>query len=429
MADSESQSLSPEIEINIKGPDNIKLQIKISLDKSVVDLKEAISQQSGVEADRQRLIYSGRVLKDNEQLSTYKIRPQDTVHMVKGAARNTGAGSSTGTGSSSTSSGTAPQQLPTMQAGQNPSDPLTLLNGPMGHGLLNSSFNPFADMGLNTNDPNMMQGMLDNPAFLQQMSSMMSNPAVLDQIISMNPQLAAMGPQVRQIMQSEQFRQMISNPQALQSMMRMSQMMGASGLNPLGAGLGGGLGGGFGGAGNTGSAFPAPGLPSHAQPSTSTPQSPQSQSQTTPSQPQSPTTQQAQGQTQAQNPNANPYAALATLLGSMPPPQPGAALGSGTNPGTPTGGAPGASASPFGMVDPSLVQSLLGGMGGFGGFPSPGTPAQPADTRSPEERFQVQLQQLQDMGFSNAAQNVRALLATGGNVNAAIEYILGGGGL
>ena len=38
-------------------------------------------------------------------------------------------------------------------------------------------------------------------------------------------------------------------------------------------------------------------------------------------------------------------------------------------------------------------------------------------------------QQLQDMGFTNASQNVRALLATGGNVHSAIEYILGGGGL
>ncbi len=33
------------------------------------------------------------------------------------------------------------------------------------------------------------------------------------------------------------------------------------------------------------------------------------------------------------------------------------------------------------------------------------------------------------MGFVNAQQNVRALLATGGNVHSAIEYILGGGGL
>lgn len=41
----------------------------------------------------------------------------------------------------------------------------------------------------------------------------------------------------------------------------------------------------------------------------------------------------------------------------------------------------------------------------------------------------VSLKQLQDMGFANAAQNVRALLATGGNVHSAIEYILNGGGL
>jgi hypothetical protein len=33
------------------------------------------------------------------------------------------------------------------------------------------------------------------------------------------------------------------------------------------------------------------------------------------------------------------------------------------------------------------------------------------------------------MGFTNGAQNVRALLATAGNVHAAIEYILGGGGV
>jgi len=33
------------------------------------------------------------------------------------------------------------------------------------------------------------------------------------------------------------------------------------------------------------------------------------------------------------------------------------------------------------------------------------------------------------MGFTNASQNVRALLATAGNVQAAIEYIFSGGGL
>lgn len=99
-----------------------------------------------------------------------------------------------------------------------------------------------------------------------------------------------------------------------------------------------------------------------------------------------------------------------------------------------------------------MMQQMMGAMGGggaLGGFGAP--PAAPADTRAPEERFQTQLQvcgsisiqvlhkctitdapvlqQLQDMGFTNASQNVRALLATAGNVHAAIEYILNGGGL
>ena len=61
-----------------------------------------------------------------------------------------------------------------------------------------------------------------------------------------------------------------------------------------------------------------------------------------------------------------------------------------------------------------LAQLLAGQAGG-----TPAAPSQP-----PEERFQVQLQQLQDMGFYDASSNIRALLATGGNVNAAIEYLL-----
>lgn len=42
-----------------------------------------------------------------------------------------------------------------MQAGQNVHDPLTQLNGHMGFGLM-GNLNPFADLGLNTNDPNLV---------------------------------------------------------------------------------------------------------------------------------------------------------------------------------------------------------------------------------------------------------------------------------
>lgn len=112
----------------------------------------------------------------------------------------------------------------------------------------------------------------------------------------------------------------------------------------------------------------------------------------------------------------------------------------------------------------SAMQSMGGGMppGGFGGSPfggmgSPnpsateqqgsaavppfnpfaafGNPmlqqntSAPADNRPPEERFQVQLQQLNEMGLWDAAKNIRALQATNGDVNAAIEILFSGGNI
>ena len=43
-----------------------------------------------------------------------------------------------------------------MQAGQNPHDPLTQLNSHLGFGAM-AGLNPFADMGVNQNDPNMVR--------------------------------------------------------------------------------------------------------------------------------------------------------------------------------------------------------------------------------------------------------------------------------
>ncbi|KAF7312305.1 hypothetical protein MIND_00243500 [Mycena indigotica] len=366
-------SSSPEISINVKGPSELKLQISITTDKTVLELKQAIAEKSDVEADRQRLIYSGRVLKDEDQLSVYKIQTSHTIHMVKGAARS---------GGSTSAQSSAPQQLPTMQTGQNPHDPLTQLNSHMGFGAM-AGLNPFADMGLNPNDPNMMQGMMNNRQFLQQMSTMMSNPQIMDQILASSPQMASLPPEARSMMQSDHFRQMVSNPDNLQRMLQMANM-----FNGMG-----------GGAGNGGSAFPAPGIPGApaAAAATTTPQ-PQQQPPAFPN---------LFGGAGGNAPGYDP-AMMAALLGLNAGGQAAPTSPGGTTPPA-AGGA---------LPNPALYQQL------FGGAPTP-----PADSRPPEERFQVQLQQLQDMGFSNAAQNVRALLATGGNVHSAIEYILGGGGL
>lgn len=59
----------------------------------------------------------------------------------------------------------------------------------------------------------------------------------------------------------------------------------------------------------------------------------------------------------------------------------------------------------------------------FNPSPSSATPPMSVD---PAVRYAAQLQQLQDMGFVDQAANLRALQTTGGNVNAAVERLLGG---
>lgn len=65
------------------------------------------------------------------------------------------------------------------------------------------------------------------------------------------------------------------------------------------------------------------------------------------------------------------------------------------------------------------MQTLAALMGQQNQAESPATSNEP-----PEVRFQSQLQQLSEMGFYDADANIRALLATGGNVNLAIERLL-----
>ena len=89
MADENASEDAP-ITFNVKSNNDTKYTITISLSATVADLKEKLSTKefADLPVERQRLIYSGRVLKDAETLASYKIQPGNTVHLVKGAASN-----------------------------------------------------------------------------------------------------------------------------------------------------------------------------------------------------------------------------------------------------------------------------------------------------------------------------------------------------
>jgi len=66
------------------------------------------------------------------------------------------------------------------------------------------------------------------------------------------------------------------------------------------------------------------------------------------------------------------------------------------------------------------LEALLGMFGGLGSGDTQNTSNVPA-----EQLYATQLAQLQEMGFFDTQENIRALNATGGNVNAAIDRLLG----
>ncbi|XP_048369064.1 ubiquilin-4 isoform X2 [Sphaerodactylus townsendi] len=109
---------------------------------------------------------------------------------------------------------------------------------------------------------------------------------------------------------------------------------------------------------------------------------------------------------------------LVPSLGSFgtsraPPPS----AGGSTIPETPMSSASTpASASPAGDSNPhqQLMQHMIHLLAGAN-----------SQAQSPEVRFQQQLEQLNGMGFINREANLQALIATGGDINAAIERLLG----
>ena len=67
---------------NIKCNNGTTVSVEAELTCKVLDFKELISPKVDVPAAQQRLIYSGKVLKDTETLESYNLKEGRTVHMA-----------------------------------------------------------------------------------------------------------------------------------------------------------------------------------------------------------------------------------------------------------------------------------------------------------------------------------------------------------
>lgn len=465
-----------QLTFTVKSSQDAKHSVTISANATVADLKAKLSASdyADLPAERQRLIYSGRVLKDPDTLSSYKIKDGHTIHLVKGAESNQRQNpANQGGATPSAAAGGAASNVPTnIAAGTGTHNPLAQLTGARYAGFHQL---PGADMfgadgGMGAPpDPDQLLRLLENPNFAQQMNEAMNNPDVINMMRN-NPMLRN-NPMAQMVFDNPEMRRMLMNPEFIRMQMSMQRNMG---------GLGGGN-----------NAFPAPGVTDGTQQQTGT-------------QPQNSTLQQPQQQ-QQQQPNpfgmfggmggasgANPFAALfggnpGAAQGTTPavtPPVGSAGQGTPAAQGTPgantgaqnqpnpfanlfagmggqnqaqAGSDPLAEMTRQMMQNPEMMRSAMNMMsnmnsqrpgagqpeggnaldpfGGFnpsmfgGGLPGAGMgqqQQQPADNRPPEERYAEQLQQLNAMGFYEFDRNVRALRMSGGSVEGAVDLLLNG---
>jgi ubiquilin len=121
-----------QVSFNVKAANDQKHVLTMPTATTVADLKTKLStpEYADIPTERQRLIYSGRVLKDTDTLGGVKIKDGNTIHLVKGAASNARQNpANQGTSSTGSASGTPTPQVPASIAAGTGNNPLAGLTG------------------------------------------------------------------------------------------------------------------------------------------------------------------------------------------------------------------------------------------------------------------------------------------------------------
>ncbi|KAI5281871.1 hypothetical protein KEM54_003091 [Ascosphaera aggregata] len=450
------------VNVIVKSSNDARYNFNLPLSTTVLELKQKLAPEDHANCppERQRLIYSGRVLRDPETLAFYKVKDGNTIHLVRSSVQKTATTPASPAAAAAATTTTTTQSelpqppsyreqqqqaaaraqaqgVPTNIATGPGNDPENLFTSARYAGLFQmpgaGAFAPGGSLHM-PQDPEEMARMLENPQMQSMLNEALGNPDAINAVLN-HPMLPPESrPMMRMILSDPNSRRMLTDP----NFIRMASTV----RNAMGSGA---------------PSFPAPGATTTTEQdnagtaSTGTPTAGASPfnpfaagMQATNSfaslfaQPQAAAAGAAASNTGSPSPAANagsapalqpnPFGAGAMnglqYIASLPPDQQmalfnqlqsmdssyaallGAAGAGGTN--AEQGGTQAAAGNPF--------ASLLAGLGGGS--------AAPQDNRPPEERYASQLSQLNDMGFFDFDRNVAALRASGGNVNGAVEYLL-----
>lgn len=204
------------MKLNIQGSSDKKFSIECESSDSVVNLKQKIAPELECGKENLRLIYAGRILKDEETVETYKIQDGHTIHVVKtGMTQKPTAATTQNSIMSSAAPVSSPVTTspPPIPQFQSPSMVSGGVTGMMGNYGMEPSPEEIAQM----------EQMMRNPEAMESAINLMtSNPELMQNILAMNPRFQALPPEMRQMM---------TNPEFLRMAMSMNSSMMGSGMN------------------------------------------------------------------------------------------------------------------------------------------------------------------------------------------------------
>ncbi|XP_041997968.1 ubiquitin domain-containing protein DSK2b-like isoform X1 [Salvia splendens] len=226
-----------EVNVNIRCSNGSKFSVKTNLESTVAEFKGVLAQNCDVPADQQRLIYKGRILKDDQTLVSYGLQADHTIHMVRGSAPAaapspapvpTGPGNTTTTPAATQGGGPNPGGTGLAGTGASlfPGLGLGGLGGTGGAsgGLFGAGLPEFEQVQQQlTQNPNMMRDIMNMPAI----QSLMNNPEIMRSLIMSNPQMREIidrNPELAHILNDpsvlRQTLEAARNPELMREMMR-----------------------------------------------------------------------------------------------------------------------------------------------------------------------------------------------------------------
>ncbi|XP_019182521.1 PREDICTED: ubiquitin domain-containing protein DSK2b-like isoform X3 [Ipomoea nil] len=186
-----------QVAVFIRSSNGSKFSVEAYLGITIGAFKSLVAQQCDIPAEQQRLIYKGRILKDDQTLESYGLAASHTIHLVRGFA----SAASTNTAGAGNPGAPSPNQNALRDTGPDVNVGGTFdgsglgaslfpglnLNRPgSGAGLFGDGLPDFDRFQQHmSQNPDMMRDILNMPLF----QNLMNNPEIIRNSILNNPQM------------------------------------------------------------------------------------------------------------------------------------------------------------------------------------------------------------------------------------------------